>query len=73
MSGRVTIPKGRPTPAPQPRKEEVGPERLLQALQTMDKNAADRMKELKLFLFFLPLLWGVLYGVVYLIIHAGAS
>lgn len=62
---RVNIPKGGQPPK---EKEPVGPERLLQALQTMDANAAERMRDLKVFLFVLPILWGLIWGVVYVAI-----
>jgi len=61
---RVSIPRGR-TSAPAP--EEVDLARVLKALQTIDANEADRMKELKLFLFFLPFIWGVVWGVIYFV------
>jgi hypothetical protein len=64
------------TPAPtgsakEEAREVVDLARLLLALQTMDQNAHDRMRELKLFLFFLPFVWGLIWGLVWIIIRAG--
>lgn len=70
MVDRVVVPHGRATPPPDKGAEEVGPARLLKALQVMDQNAADRARDLKVFLCFLPLLWGLIWGVFYLIILA---
>jgi hypothetical protein len=62
---RVSVPKGRALASTQGTKPDVDNARLLQALQTMDANAGDRLKDLKIFLFVLPLIWGVVWGVVY--------
>lgn len=74
MADRIVVPKGRPADGPAsgttPVREEVDLARLLSALQTMDKNADERIKGLRLFLFSLPFIWGVIWGLVYLIINA---
>jgi hypothetical protein len=62
---RVVIPRSKTAPAA---REEVDLARLLKAVQTMDANAHDRMRELKLFLFFLPLIWGVVWGLLWLVV-----
>lgn len=64
---RVVIPKGG-KPAPFQAEKDVDNARLLKALQTMDENANARMKELRLFLFFLPLIWSVVWGTVYFLL-----
>ena len=45
-------------------------EELIQALLVLDRNAAARMSSLKLYLFFLPLIWGVISGILWAIILA---
>lgn len=62
---RVTVPKGSHPPK---QKEAVDLARILQALQTMDQNAADRMRDLKVFLFVLPFISGVFWGGLYFLV-----
>ena len=45
-------------------------EQIIQVLRNMDRNAADRMIDLKVFLFFLPFIWGIIWGIVYVIYSA---
>lgn len=47
---------------------ETEHERLIRALTTIDQRAADRMYDLKWFLFWLPFAWGVIYGIIWIII-----
>lgn len=61
----VSAAKSADTPSPN---EDT--ERLVRVLRTIDKNQAARFADLKLFLFFLPLIWGVISGILYAILLA---
>jgi hypothetical protein len=72
---RVLIPKSKAPPgAPAPKsaspaaREEVDLARILKALQTIESNSADRMRDLRSLLLFLPLIWAAIWGVIYFII-----
>lgn len=58
--------------APAPKAPEKPPETehewLIRILSAFDQRAADRMYDLKWFLFWLPLIWGVIYGIIWIII-----
>jgi hypothetical protein len=71
---RVTVPKGPREPKDHLLKSEVVDlARILKALQTIETNSQDRAKDLKLFLFFLPLIWGIVWGTLYFVIMLAAS
>ena len=66
---RVTVPKGPREPRDHLlRADSVDNARLLKALQQMDENAYERAKALRLFLFCLPLLWGLTWGLLYFLL-----
>jgi len=66
---RVAIPKGPREPKDHLLKPEaVDLARILKALQTIEEHTQERFKELKLFLFFLPLMWGIVWGTLYFIV-----
>ena len=71
---RITVPKGPREPKDHLAKPEpVDLARILKALQAIDENSQERAKDLKLFLFFLPLVWGVVWGTLYFLIIVVAS
>jgi len=60
---RVAIPKGPREPKDHlARPEQVDLARILKALQTIEEHTQERAKDLKLFLFFLPLIWGIVWA-----------
>jgi hypothetical protein len=54
-------------PPPSPLTET---EQLIEAMLLLDRNADARMSSLKVYLFFLPLIWGVISGIFWAIILA---
>jgi hypothetical protein len=48
--------------------KDVDNARLLQAVQTMDTNANARLKYLRLFLFFLPVISGIVWRRLYFVL-----
>lgn len=54
-------------------REEVDLARILKALQTIEGNSADRARDLRLLLFFLPLIWGIVWGFVFWFVYLLAS
>lgn len=63
----ASLPPQQQHPDPAPPTET---EQLIQAILLLDRNAAARMSGLKLYLFFLPLIWGVISGILWAIILA---
>ena len=71
---RITVPKGPREPKDLLLKlEPVDLARILKALQTIEENTQQRAKDLKLFLFFLPLIWGIVWGTLYFLIIVVAA
>jgi hypothetical protein len=46
---------------------DVATQRLVAVIQNLDRNEAMRIHDLKVFLFWLPFIWGVIWGIVWLI------
>lgn len=57
-----------PAPKAPDKPPETEHERLIRTLSTIDQRAADRMYDLKWFLFWLPFIWGIVYGIILIII-----
>jgi hypothetical protein len=57
-----------PLPPPAPLPPETEHEQLIRAILILDTNAAERMSSLKIFLFWLPFIWGAIYAILYWIV-----